>query len=143
MSSKGTSRDTLVGGPCLGGKNHPHCGLHACILLSIDLARQDAIHPEKGPTQGQGVEDSDAVRLPAPPPPSPGAAGWNTDDDLTRHQLCSGLDNAGKTTIVKKIMGEDVDTVSPTLGFIIKTIDYEGYKLNICQSLPCPVPVDE
>lgn len=37
-----------------------------------------------------------------------------------------GLDNAGKTTIVKKVMGEDVNTVSPTLGFIIKTIDYEG-----------------
>lgn len=24
-------------------------------------------------------------------------------------------------------MGEDINTVSPTLGFIIKTIDYEGY----------------
>jgi hypothetical protein len=23
-------------------------------------------------------------------------------------------------------MGEDVNTVSPTLGFIIKTVDYEG-----------------
>ncbi|KAK0666191.1 putative ADP-ribosylation factor family protein [Cercophora samala] len=45
--------------------------------------------------------------------------------------LMLGLDNAGKTTIVKKIMGEDINTVSPTLGFIIKTIDYEGYKLNI------------
>lgn len=45
--------------------------------------------------------------------------------------LMLGLDNAGKTTIVKKIMGEDVNTVSPTLGFIIKTIEYEGYKLNI------------
>ncbi|TLS30870.1 hypothetical protein PpBr36_03697, partial [Pyricularia pennisetigena] len=45
--------------------------------------------------------------------------------------LMLGLDNAGKTTIVKKIMDEDVNTVSPTLGFIIKTIDYEGYKLNI------------
>ncbi|KAI2630759.1 ARF/SAR superfamily [Hypoxylon sp. NC1633] len=45
--------------------------------------------------------------------------------------LLLGLDNAGKTTIVKKIMNEDVNTVSPTLGFIIKTIDYEGYKLNI------------
>lgn len=42
-----------------------------------------------------------------------------------------GLDNAGKTTIVKKIMNEDVSSVSPTLGFIIKTIDYDGYKLNI------------
>ena len=39
----------------------------------------------------------------------------------------SGLDNAGKTTIVKKVMNEDVNTVSPTLGFIIKTIDYHGY----------------
>lgn len=45
--------------------------------------------------------------------------------------LMLGLDNAGKTTIVKCIMGEDVNTVSPTLGFIIKTIDYQGYKLNI------------
>ncbi|KAF2485636.1 ADP-ribosylation factor family-domain-containing protein [Neohortaea acidophila] len=45
--------------------------------------------------------------------------------------LMLGLDNAGKTTIVKQIMHEDVNTVSPTLGFIIKTIDYEGYKLNI------------
>ncbi|OAA58617.1 Small GTPase superfamily, ARF/SAR type [Niveomyces insectorum RCEF 264] len=45
--------------------------------------------------------------------------------------LMLGLDNAGKTTIVKQIMGEDVTAVSPTLGFIIKTIDYEGYKLNI------------
>ncbi|KAI6780123.1 ADP-ribosylation factor 4 [Emericellopsis cladophorae] len=50
--------------------------------------------------------------------------------------LMLGLDNAGKTTIVKKIMGEDVNTVSPTLGFIIKTIDYDGYKLNICEGPP-------
>lgn len=45
--------------------------------------------------------------------------------------LMLGLDNAGKTTIVKKIMNEDVSSVSPTLGFIIKTVDYDGYKLNI------------
>ncbi|KAF7846528.1 hypothetical protein BT93_L4195 [Corymbia citriodora subsp. variegata] len=45
--------------------------------------------------------------------------------------LMLGLDNAGKTTIVKMIMNEDVNTVSPTLGFIIKTIDFQGYKLNI------------
>ncbi|ORY13434.1 ADP-ribosylation factor [Clohesyomyces aquaticus] len=45
--------------------------------------------------------------------------------------LMLGLDNAGKTTIVKKIMNEDVNSVSPTLGFIIKTIEYDGYKLNI------------
>ncbi|KAI4618129.1 uncharacterized protein J4E87_008139 [Alternaria ethzedia] len=40
--------------------------------------------------------------------------------------LMLGLDNAGKTTIVKKIMNEDVNSVSPTLGFIIKTIEYDG-----------------
>lgn len=32
-----------------------------------------------------------------------------------------GLDNAGKTTILKKLSGEDVMSVSPTLGFNIKT----------------------
>ncbi|KAF2860155.1 ARF/SAR superfamily [Piedraia hortae CBS 480.64] len=45
--------------------------------------------------------------------------------------LMLGLDNAGKTTIVKRIMKEDVHSVSPTLGFIIKTIEFDGYKLNI------------
>ena len=45
----------------------------------------------------------------------------------TKFGLRRGLDNAGKTTIVKKIMNEDVNSVSPTLGFIIKTIDYDGY----------------
>lgn len=33
----------------------------------------------------------------------------------------SGLDNAGKTTILKKLNGEDIMSVSPTLGFNIKT----------------------
>lgn len=33
---------------------------------------------------------------------------------------------------MKKIMNEDVNSVSPTLGFIIKTIDYDG-----CVEQPC------
>ncbi|CCU75657.1 unnamed protein product [Blumeria hordei] len=45
--------------------------------------------------------------------------------------LMLGLDNAGKTTIVKRIMNEDISGISPTLGFTIKTIEYEGYKLTI------------
>ena len=32
-----------------------------------------------------------------------------------------GLDNAGKTTILKKLNGEDIMGISPTLGFNIKT----------------------
>lgn len=45
--------------------------------------------------------------------------------------LMLGLDNAGKTTVVKKFNGEDIDLIAPTLGFNIKTLEYRGYKLNI------------
>ncbi|TFK56284.1 GTP-binding protein [Heliocybe sulcata] len=45
--------------------------------------------------------------------------------------LFLGLDNAGKTTILKKLNGEDIMSVSPTLGFNIKTFMHGGYTLNI------------
>lgn len=45
--------------------------------------------------------------------------------------LMVGLDNAGKTTIVKRINGEDTSGISPTLGFNIKTMQYKSYRLNI------------
>lgn len=45
--------------------------------------------------------------------------------------LIVGLDNAGKTTIVRHINGEDTSLVSPTLGFQIKTLRFGGYTLNI------------
>ncbi|XP_035111361.1 ADP-ribosylation factor-like protein 2 [Callithrix jacchus] len=45
--------------------------------------------------------------------------------------LMLGLHNAGKTTILKKFNGEDIDTISPTLGFNIKTLEHRGFKLNI------------
>lgn len=45
--------------------------------------------------------------------------------------LCSGLDNAGKTTILKKFNGEDISIICPTLGFNIETLEYKGYKLNV------------
>lgn len=44
--------------------------------------------------------------------------------------LVLGLDNAGKTTIVKKLKGEDVHTISPTLGFDISTMQFGDYRLN-------------
>ena len=40
--------------------------------------------------------------------------------------LMVGLDNAGKTTIVKRLNREDISTVSPTLGFNIKTMQFKG-----------------
>ncbi len=45
--------------------------------------------------------------------------------------LILGLDNAGKTTILKKFNGEDISTISPTLGFNIKTLEHGRYKLNV------------
>ena len=35
--------------------------------------------------------------------------------------LIIGLDNAGKTTIIRRFNGEPIDTIAPTLGFDIKT----------------------
>ncbi|KXN74381.1 ADP-ribosylation factor-like 2-like protein [Conidiobolus coronatus NRRL 28638] len=44
--------------------------------------------------------------------------------------LILGLDNAGKTTIVKKLKGEDISEISPTLGFNIQSFDYDGYTVD-------------
>lgn len=40
--------------------------------------------------------------------------------------LKKGLDNAGKTTILKKFCGEPIDKIEPTLGFNIKTLEYKN-----------------
>ena len=48
----------------------------------------------------------------------------HTTADISRP--CSGLDNAGKTTILKRLNGEDFMAVGPTLGFNIKTFVHEG-----------------
>lgn len=45
--------------------------------------------------------------------------------------LMVGLDNAGKTTIVKRLNHEDISNTSPTLGFQIKSLAYNQYRLNI------------
>lgn len=42
-----------------------------------------------------------------------------------------GLDNAGKTTILKKLAAEDVAHITPTQGFNIKSVQSEGFKLNV------------
>jgi len=46
--------------------------------------------------------------------------------------LMLGLDDAGKTSILKSLNGEDLSLISPTLGFNIKTLTFPPhYKLNI------------
>uniref|UniRef100_A0A7S3A6C9 ADP-ribosylation factor-like protein 2 n=2 Tax=Rhodosorus marinus TaxID=101924 RepID=A0A7S3A6C9_9RHOD len=45
--------------------------------------------------------------------------------------LVLGMDNAGKTSIVKRLNGDDVRNVSPTLGFSIISIMFKDYNLNL------------
>lgn len=44
--------------------------------------------------------------------------------------ICLGLDNAGKTTILKKLSDEDIIQTMPTQGFNIKSLLHDGFKLN-------------
>lgn len=47
--------------------------------------------------------------------------------------LLLGLDNAGKTTILKTMAEEssDIHEVKPTLGFNVKAVQSPGFKLNV------------
>ena len=45
--------------------------------------------------------------------------------------LLLGLDNAGKTTILKRLATEDITETKPTQGFNIKTIQTAGFKMNV------------
>merc|ERR1712226_1660033 len=45
--------------------------------------------------------------------------------------LVLGLDNAGKTTILKAMSQEEVSNIMPTQGFNIKSLSQDGFKLNV------------
>jgi len=45
--------------------------------------------------------------------------------------LLLGLDNAGKTSILKKLSDEEISHIMPTQGFNIKSISQDGFKLNV------------
>jgi ADP-ribosylation factor-like protein 2 len=45
--------------------------------------------------------------------------------------LILGLDNAGKTTILRKFCGLCISNIEPTLGFHIQTLLHCGYTLNV------------
>jgi len=45
--------------------------------------------------------------------------------------LLLGLDNAGKTSILKKLSDEEISQIMPTQGFNVKSLVQEGFKLNV------------
>lgn len=44
--------------------------------------------------------------------------------------LLLGLDNSGKTTLLKQLASEEVTQVTPTAGFNIKCVAADGFKIN-------------
>ena len=42
-----------------------------------------------------------------------------------------GLDNAGKTTILKTLSNESITNISSTQGFNVKSLSHENFKLNV------------
>lgn len=52
-------------------------------------------------------------------------------DDQEMRVLMLGLDNSGKTTALKTLAGEKIDTITPTQGFNIKSVQQAGMKLNV------------
>jgi ADP-ribosylation factor-like protein 3 len=52
-------------------------------------------------------------------------------DEREARILVLGLDNAGKTTILKTLSEEDITHIMPTQGFNIKSLIHEGFKLNV------------
>lgn len=45
--------------------------------------------------------------------------------------LTLGLDNSGKTTIIRQMLGQDIDTISPTMGFEINSIIHNNFTINV------------
>jgi len=52
-------------------------------------------------------------------------------DDQELRILMLGLDNSGKTTALKALASEDINQITPTQGFNIKSISSSGFKLNV------------
>lgn len=45
--------------------------------------------------------------------------------------LVLGLDNAGKSTILARLSEEEITTIRPTHGFVVKSLKHENIRLNV------------
>ncbi|RKO86328.1 putative ADP-ribosylation factor-like protein 3 variant 1, partial [Blyttiomyces helicus] len=45
--------------------------------------------------------------------------------------LILGLDNAGKTSVLKRLASEDITEIKPTQGFNVKSVQQDGFKMNV------------
>ena len=52
-------------------------------------------------------------------------------NDKEAKLLVLGLDNAGKTTLLKQLSKEEPEGTEPTQGFNVKTLLHDGFKLNV------------
>ncbi|XP_022080702.1 ADP-ribosylation factor-like protein 3 [Acanthaster planci] len=57
--------------------------------------------------------------------------GLKTKHEEELRVLLLGLDNAGKTTILKKLASEDISHINPTQGFNVKSVKTGNWQLNV------------
>ena len=53
------------------------------------------------------------------------------NDGKEARLLVLGLDNSGKTTILKKLSDEEISSVMPTQGFNVKSLTHGDFSLNV------------
>lgn len=53
------------------------------------------------------------------------------DKIIKPHCLSLSCHFSGKTTVMKQVCGEDVHEISPTVGFNIKSLEHNGFTLNL------------
>ena len=83
------------------------------------------------PSRRRRREDAPFTPSPRPHPRAQTLLRKLKRSDNEARILVLGLDNSGKTTILKKLSEEDISHIMPTQGFNIKSLMQDGFKLNV------------
>ena len=123
---------------------HPHTRCHhppPRLRRGQDAGVATKLRARRGRLESDGVHETRAVasrrrRETHPPPrhrrdPSQTLLRKLKRSDNEARILVLGLDNSGKTTILKKLSEEDISHIMPTQGFNIKSLMQDGFKLNV------------